>query len=208
MDLGFQVELDAVRRAYIEADHDYTLVGMETPLYDMTRKERHKVYVRFQEVLLRSLGLDHAIPMAEEIYRRYWELDRVLQLYPDVIPTLSMLKRKGYRLGLITNVTDDPTEDIERIGLMEWLDTVVASCLVRCDKPNPRIFHIALEKLDASPEEAAHVGDQLLADAEGATSVGMKGILLDRHGLQDGRYPLCIQSLIELPSILENGLTR
>lgn len=207
-ELGFQVELDAVRRAYIEADHDYTLVGMKTPLYNMTREERHLVYVRFQEVLLRSLGLDHAVSMAEKIYRRYWELDRKLRLYPDVAPALTELKQRGYKLGLITNVTDDPTKDVEIIGLTKWLDAMVASCLERCDKPDPRIFEIAMKKLGVSPEEAVHVGDQWLSDAEGASSAGMKGILLDRYGLQDGRHPLRIQSLLELPSLLENGLAR
>lgn len=207
-ELGFQVELDDVRRAYIEADHDYTQVGMKTPLYDMTREERHLIYVRFQAILLRSLGLDHATPMAQQIYRRYWEINRELQLYPDVAPVLTELKQKGYRLGLITNVTDDPTKDVEKIGLMEWLDVVVASCLERCDKPDPRIFQIAMRKLGAAPDEAVHVGDQWLADAEGATSAGMKGILLDRYGLQEGRHPLRIQSLLELPSLLKNGLAQ
>lgn len=205
-ELGFQVELEAVRRAYIEADHDYTLVCSETPLYHMTRDERHPIYVRFQEVLLRSLGLDHATPMAEQIYVKFWELDKELQLYPDVVPALAELKQQGYRLGLITNVTDDPTKDIERTGLMEWLDVVVASCLEECDKPDPRIFHIALKKIGSVPEETVHVGDQWLADAEGATSAGMKGILLDRYGLQEGRHPLRIQNLLELPSLLTNGL--
>jgi HAD superfamily hydrolase (TIGR01549 family) len=205
---GFQVELEAVRRAYIEADHDYTLVGMKTPLYDMTREERHLIYVRFQEVLLRSLGLNHAVHMAEEIYQRFWKLDRELQLYPDVAPALTELKQRGYKIGLITNVTDDPTEDVERIGLGKWIDEVIASCLVRCDKPNPKIFEIALERLDAVPEEAVHVGDQLLSDAEGATSAGIKGVLLDRYGLQDGGHHLRIQSLFELPSLLENEIAR
>lgn len=205
-EFGFEVELEAVRRAYIEADHDYTLVGLKTPLYLMPREQRHLIYVRFQEVLMRSLGLGHATSMAEQIYKRYWELDRELRLYPDVVPVLAELKQKGYRLGLITNVTNDPTKDIERIGLMGQLDAVVASCLERCDKPDPRIFQIALSRLGAAPEEAVHVGDQWLADVEGAASAGMKGILLDRYDLQEGRHHLRIRSLLGLPSLLQNGL--
>ncbi len=206
-EFGFQVDLQAVRRAYIEADHDYTLVGMKTPLYLMSRPERHQIYVRFQEVLLRSLGLEQAVPLAEEIYLRYWKLDRELRLYPDAIPTLVELKNRGYRLGLITNVTDDPTEDVERMGLLSLLDVVVASCLAKCDKPNPRIFQIALEKLGAAPGQAVHVGDQLLADVKGATAAGIAGILLDRYDIQPMRHHLRIRSLSELPPLLKNGLS-
>lgn len=205
-EFGFDVELNAVRRAYIEADIDYTLVGQKTPLYYMSREERHLIYVRFQQVLMQSLGLGRAASMAEQIYQRYWQLDRELRLYPDVVLTLSELGQSGYRLGLVTNVTDDPTRDIERIGLREQLDVVVASCLEKCDKPDPRIFQIALNRVGAAPEEAVHVGDQLLADVEGATSAGMRGILLDRYDLQQGRHHLRIRSLMELPSLLKNGL--
>jgi len=206
-EFGFDTELNAVRRAYLAADLDYTLVGLETPLYLMSREQRHPIYIRFQQQLMRSLGLDDSAPLAEQLYQRYWELERKLRLYPDVVPALTRLREMGYRIGLITNVTDDPSKDVERIGLMEHLDALIASCVERCDKPNPRIFQAALERLGAAPAEAVHVGDQLLADAQGATRVGIQGILLDRYDLQAGDWDLRVRSLLELPALLRNGAT-
>lgn len=203
---GFEVELDAIRRAYLEADHDFTLVGMKTPLHRMSREERHPIYVRFQRVLMETLGLGHVAHLAEEIYMRYWELHRDLRLYPDVMPALGELREMGCRLGLITNVTDDPSKDIEMLGLKDLIDTTVASCVEGIDKPHPRIFQVAMSKLGTTPDRAVHVGDQLLADVEGATSAGMKAILLDRYDIQNGRHRPRIRSLLELPPLLRKGL--
>ncbi len=205
-ELGFQVEEEALRRAYLAADHYYTLASMEEPLHRRDEDSKRRVYTRYQQVLLEEMGLSHAVPLAERIYRRYWELARELRLFPDVEPTLARLKEAGYRLGMITNVTGDPVADLERVGLKDRFDVVVASCVVGFEKPDPRIFRVALEALEAAPHQAVHVGDQFLADVEGAKAAGLQAVLLDRHGLQDGLHPHRIRSLSELAPLLRNGL--
>ncbi|MGE5618378.1 MAG: HAD family hydrolase [Sphingomonadaceae bacterium] len=203
-EFGFHVDPADLRRAYLAADHYYTLAGMETPLHLLDPAARDRVYLRYQEVVMEEVGLGHAIHLAEEIRRRYWEQPRELRLFPDVEAALANLKSSGYRLGLITNVTDDPTADLERTGLRNWFDVVVASCLVGIDKPDPRIFHFAMERLGVAPEEGIHVGDQFLADVEGASSAGLEAVLLDRYDLQEGRHPLRIRSLLDLAPLLRN----
>lgn len=204
-EFGLQVEESLLPRAYLAADHYYTLANAEEPLHLRSRQERHRVYVRFQEVLMEEVGLGHATHLAEAVYGRYWEMERELRLFPDVEPALAQLKVEGFRLGLITNVSDDPTPDLERLGLKGRFDTVVASCLVGLDKPDPRIFQVALEALGAAPHEAVHVGDLMSADVEGARSAGIKAVLLDRHDLQRGLHYPRIVSLSELAPLLRNG---
>ena len=73
-------------------------------------------------------------------------------------------------------------------------------------KPSPPIFHKALEKANAEPADAVHVGDQLTSDIDGAVGVGIVPILLDR----DGNHPEYeehprIETMGELPQVL-NGL--
>ncbi len=202
---GFDVDPVDLRRGYLAADHYYTLAGMETPVHLLSREDRDQVYIRYQQLVMEEVGLGHVLSMAEEIRRCYWEQERELRPFPDVEPTLAALRRAGYRVGLITNVTDDPTPDLERLGLREWFDTVTASCLVGCDKPDPRIFQSAIGEMGITPEQGVHVGDQFLADVEGARSVGLKAVLLDRYELQPGRHPLSIRSLVELAPLLRNG---
>ena len=66
----------------------------------------------------------------------------------------------------------------------------------------PRIFNCALAAVGVSAEETVHVGDTYEADIVGAQSVGIRPILLDRDGTQAGRWHETIQSLAELPELL------
>jgi FMN phosphatase YigB (HAD superfamily) len=59
----------------------------------------------------------------------------------------------------------------------------VSSCVVGCEKPDRRIFEVALELAGVVPHEALHVGDQPRSDALGATRAGMHALLLDRLDL-------------------------
>jgi len=204
--LGIEADPADIRRGYLAADHYYTLVGMETPIHLLSSPERDRVYLRYQEVMLEEAGLGHLTHLAEKLRALYWEQWRELRLFPEVDQLLSHFRSAGYRLGLITNVADDPSPDLERLGLLRQLDVVVASCLAGVEKPNAAIFQAALREAGVSPDQGLHVGDQLLADVEGARAVGMAAVLLDRHGLQQGRYPHTIRSLDELPALLENGL--
>ncbi len=203
---GFDVDPVVLRRGYLAADHHYTLAGMETPIHLLSRPERDQLYLRYQQLVMEEAGLGHALRLAEEIRSRYWEQEKELRPFPEVEATLAGLREAGYRLGLITNVTDDPAPELERIGLRKWFDVMAASCLVGFEKPDPRIFEAAMSEMGIPPEQGVHVGDQFLADVGGARAVGLKAVLLDRYDLQPDRHPLRVRSLAELAPLLRNGL--
>ncbi len=47
------------------------------------------------------------------------------------------------------------------------------------DKPDPRIFHLAAERMGVRPADALYVGDIFEIDVEGARAAGMHAVLLD-----------------------------
>ena len=55
-------------------------------------------------------------------------------------------------------------------------DALVLSAEVGIMKPDPRIYHIALDKLEVKPNEAVFV-DDMPANVEAARTLGMQGIL-------------------------------
>jgi putative hydrolase of the HAD superfamily len=61
---------------------------------------------------------------------------------------------------------------------------IVDSSVVGVEKPDPRIFTIALERLAEEPERAAYVGDFPDVDVVGARAAGLVAILLDPFGLE------------------------
>jgi putative hydrolase of the HAD superfamily len=102
-------------------------------------------------------------------------------LYPDAIETLRAIRERGYRTGLISNWDERLPELLDSMGLTEEFDPIVVSCLVGYEKPDRRIFEHALELTGVPAERCLMVGDDPVADVEGATAVGMDVVRID-HG--------------------------
>jgi FMN phosphatase YigB (HAD superfamily) len=73
------------------------------------------------------------------------------------------------------------------------------------EKPDPRLFEIALERSGARRGETLHVGDLYHVDVQGARSAGLDAVLLDPAGLYADFDCRRIRSLGELPAIVGGG---
>jgi glucose-1-phosphatase len=84
--------------------------------------------------------------------------------------------KSHYRTGIISNAWDDVAAMIERRWKMaDAFDQIVLSAEVKLGKPDPHIYHLALEKLDVTPEEAVFI-DDFARNIAGAQAVGMNAI--------------------------------
>lgn len=205
--LGYEVEERALQRGLLAAEQYRAQVGTAgVPAHKQSREERREVFNRYQRIILETAGIPCDYELAEQIQKMFLGERREMRLYPDVKPALEELKAEGYKLGLISNFIRDPNEELQKLGLDVPFDAIVSSIQGDYEKPDPRIFQAGLAMLEVRAEEAVHVGDQLLSDAQGATAAGLKGVLLDRNDLQAGAHPYRICSLTELPALLRNGL--
>jgi len=96
--------------------------------------------------------------------------------FPDASATLAELRRRGFRLGVITNRAfggERFRSDLREAGLDIGWDIEAVSVEVGYLKPHPVIFRYALEALRLKPEEALMVGNSLAEDVAGAQQVGM-----------------------------------
>ena len=75
-------------------------------------------------------------------------------------------------------------------GIGRYLSAAVDSVAVGCSKPDPAIFHAALERLSAGAAEAVFIGDSAARDMAGARGVGMRHVLLAAEGF-NGFQPCC-----------------
>jgi putative hydrolase of the HAD superfamily len=73
------------------------------------------------------------------------------------------------------------------------------------EKPDPRIFTIALDRSGSEPSTTIHVGDLYQIDVVGARAAGIRGILLDEGGLYEGVDCPRVGSLGELVTRIEHG---
>jgi len=124
--------------------------------------------------LLRILGIYSAelLTKTQEVYHGF---KPAIKPYPGVKPMLNALGKK-YRLGLVTD--GHPTmqrNKIAALGLTKSFDTTIftADYSPQYKKPNPFVYRLAMEKLDATPQETIYVGDNPYDDFKGARELGI-----------------------------------
>jgi len=102
--------------------------------------------------------------------------------YPDALPALRELRGQGKQLVVVSNWDCSLPQVLDRVGIGELLDGVVSSAVAGARKPDPAIFRRALEVAGVEPDEVLHVGDTPEEDAEGASTAGIRSLLIDRDG--------------------------
>lgn len=148
-------------------------------------------------------GITEGVPeLAQAVYDEYL-LPVNWSLYPDVEACLKGLKRRGFSLGIISNWDASLEGLIRKLGLLPYFDVVVASAAVGYRKPGKVIFEIALERIGAQAKDAVHVGDLPEADGQGATSAGIRPVIIDRLNLYGDEMPFeRVAVLTDLVSLL------
>lgn len=116
--------------------------------------------------------------LAEEFVARV-PLNRV-RVAPGAEKTLDRLRRRGFRLAIVSNVTHEPPQAIRGIltahKLDRRFDTVVLSTDVGRAKPRREPFRRALTELAAAPGRTVHIGDSPV-DFQGARGAGIRPLL-------------------------------
>ncbi len=118
-------------------------------------------------------------------------------LCPGAMDTLKYLKNNGFRLGIISNWDKSARPLLKRLHILDFFEVVVISSEVGYEKPSKKIFTIALNKADVSPEESLYIGDNYYDDALGSAAVGMDAVIINRFGKKG------IEEIPEIP-VIEN----
>lgn len=158
---------------------------------------RHEAFKRTLEYI--GISDDRLAAHLNAIYLRHRFED--IRLFDDVLPTLDAL-RDRFMLGLLSNGNSYP----ERCGLGGRFRFVVFSQDHGVEKPDPRLFHVAMERAGCAHDQLLHVGDSLRNDVAGARRAGSRSAWLNRDGQSNDtgvRPDIEISSLTELLHVLD-----
>ena len=97
---------------------------------------------------------------------------------PGTVETLSTLKVLGYRVGLISNCTEEVSALWGSTPFAPLMDAAVLSYDARLAKPNARIYEMVVEGLGVAAEECLYVGDGTSNELSGASQAGMTAVLI------------------------------
>jgi putative hydrolase of the HAD superfamily len=99
-----------------------------------------------------------------------------------VLPELDGLRSAGVRLAVVSDTTAETPRVWAASPLGPRFEATVFSCEEGFCKPDPRMFRLALQRLDLAPERCAFVGDGGSRELTGATSVGLSAYLYNFPG--------------------------
>jgi len=120
----------------------------------------------------------------KELERLYWKIAySQIRPYPDTISTLSKLKK--YKKAMITDSDGDPNDEIKNkkirlMGIRKYFDFIISSNITGRNKPDKKMWKIALEKLKVSPRECVMVGDKPEMDLKPAKEMGFTTVWMKR----------------------------
>lgn len=106
----------------------------------------------------------------------------------------------GLRRAVVSNSDGRAEWHLEHSGVRKGIEFVVDSHRVGVEKPDPRIFRIALERLALPAPHALYVGDILSVDQAGASAAGMAFVLIDPWGDYATDGVPSVRSIAELPA--------
>ncbi len=78
----------------------------------------------------------------------------------EIFDLIKSLKEKGYKIGFLSNTEESPRKYFYELGYEKIFDEAVFSCREGTVKPEPRIYHIVLERLQLEPAETLFIDDK------------------------------------------------
>ena len=148
---------------------------------ELARREPHHAhdlsYLRLTALAAhaREHGYDEC--MAQQAFEVFLSARNELQPFADVAPALARLRQR-YRLASLSN----GNADLARIGLDAAFTVSLNARQIGAAKPHRRCFERLARELGLAPREILHVGDDPLADVEGARAAGFVSAWMNRRG--------------------------
>ena len=123
-----------------------------------------------------GLGPEEGRPLVEAY--PYWKF---LVPAPGARAVLTELRRRGLKIGVLSNTLPNVAVTLEAVGLADLVDVALSSCTLGVHKPEPEVFRLAAGRLGLPPGQILFV-DDLPANVAAARAVGMQAVLIDHAG--------------------------
>ncbi|HSW57696.1 MAG TPA: HAD-IA family hydrolase [Dehalococcoidales bacterium] len=136
--------------------------------------------------IVRKLGLPVIESKIEEAARIFYDYHlSTLLPRPEAVEVLQNIKKRGLKTGLITDCSPETPAEWSKTSLAGYFDAAVFSCLEGIKKPDPRIYQIAIDRLEVLAGDCLYVGDGSSRELSGAEAAGLKAVQLfipeERH---------------------------
>jgi putative hydrolase of the HAD superfamily len=172
----------------------------------MTDSEKWDHYMR---LVFKALKVSDPV-MLEKIKNRL-KAGTSFRPYKEVPGVISGLRKKKIKLGVISNAAAQLKNVLVKTGLHDRFDHIIISELAGVEKPDRKIFLMAVKKAGVKKDEFLYVGDNYIADIKGGLGAGVHAVWLERktgnaqfsYGGEAGKDVLKIRNLRQLMPLMK-----
>ncbi len=199
---GVAVAAETLARADAYAKRD---LDQPQPIAAGNDQERGWLYF---DLVLSHAGIDksEATKAALVELHAYHSAHNLWESSPaEVAASLARLRSRDLRLVAVSNANGRLRHLMDRLSLSAYFDHLLDSHVEGVEKPDPRLFAIALERSGAVARSTLHVGDLYHVDVVGARAAGLAAVLVDQAGLYPEADCPRVRSLADLAQAVESG---
>ena len=124
-------------------------------------------------------------------------------LYLDAKSCIEEIRETGAKIGIVANQAQTSLDALKRDQIAPLIDFFGISAIVGIEKPDPKIFQLALSELGSEPARTVHIGNRLDTDVLPAQSLGMRTVWI----LRGEANPLPSDDDLKRPDIVLSSLT-
>jgi putative hydrolase of the HAD superfamily len=201
---GYPRELQDVVEASGLVAQRFRDAARENALWTTTPERSQAFWLDVYEIMLTALDLPQGNGLRDTLYASFTDPVNY-GLFDDVAGALDAVTAGGATLGIVSNFEAWLDDLLALLGVRERFGVRVISGREGIEKPDPRIYRLALERAGVRPEESAFVGDNPEFDVDPPAALGMFPVLIDRRGRHQGfdGPGVRITDLTDLMSVLE-----
>lgn len=201
-DAGHVREPEEVVAASAAVRQSFSSAARDGLLWTLTPESSRSFWLDVYGQMLRSLDLPSADGLRDTLYEGFTDLGNYA-LFDDVAETLDALSTAGLTLGIVSNFEAWLDDLLAALGVRERFPVRVISGLDGVEKPDPRIYELALAQAGVTAAEVAFVGDSPEFDVDPPAALGMFPVLIDRRDRHPEHGGARVTDLRALPAVLE-----
>jgi HAD superfamily hydrolase (TIGR01549 family) len=174
-----------VSAAALEAAEPHAKKQLDTGAAIKATNDTSRGWLYFNLVLQQAgIALSEATDAALRELAEYHARVNLWESVPHEVPAaLDRLRAAGHRLVVVSNANGTLQAQFDRLDLTRHFDVLLDSAVEGVEKPDPRLFRIALERSGSRAETTLHAGDFFHIDVVGARGAGLQAWLIDAAGL-------------------------
>ena len=199
---GHERSEDEVREATTHVYTRFSEAARDGSMWTTSPERSQKFWTSVYDRMLGELRIPEGDGLANTLYREFTRMENYV-LFDDVRPTIAELQGAGLLLGIVSNFEAWLEDWFALHELIETFPVRVISGIEGIEKPDERIYRLALERTGVDATDAAYVGDNPEFDVDPPAALGMFPVLVDRRDRFPDHLGARIRDLRDLPAILE-----